>query len=91
MNYYISTRRDLQDQAGFVCAAICPPSTLSSDIFSSKVLRVLQMEMNEDILIVGAGIAGLTTCLGLHRYFGDYHNFLSGSSLDDQKLWFLWL
>lgn len=27
------------------------------------------MEVVEDIVIVGAGIAGLSTSLGLHRYF----------------------
>ena len=26
------------------------------------------MEVDEDIVIVGAGIAGLTTSLGLHKY-----------------------
>lgn len=26
------------------------------------------MEINEDIVIVGAGIGGLATSLGLHRY-----------------------
>lgn len=26
------------------------------------------MEIVEDIVIVGAGVAGLTTSLGLHRY-----------------------
>lgn len=27
------------------------------------------MVLVEDVVIVGAGISGLTTCLGLHRYF----------------------
>jgi len=33
----------------------------------------METEVVEDIVIVGAGIAGLTTSLGLHKY----HNFLS--------------
>ena len=47
------------------------------------------MEMNEDIIIVGAGIGGLTTCLGLHRYNNSLISvvltmiFLNGSSVHD--------
>lgn len=34
-----------------------------------KKLQSSEMEIHEDIVIVGAGLAGLTTALGLHRYY----------------------
>jgi len=37
----------------------------------------MQRELVEDIVIVGAGIAGLTTSLGLHRYLFHFHFSLS--------------
>lgn len=47
---------------------ICPLSGffLGYDI-SEKACKILT-EIMEDIVIVGAGIAGLATSLGLHRY-----------------------
>ena len=35
------------------------------------------MEYVEDVVIVGAGIAGLATALGLHRYATIYYSFES--------------
>ncbi|XP_034675671.1 monooxygenase 2-like [Vitis riparia] len=48
-------------------AITCPPSTLFRYFLLPQSSTGTTMEMNEDIIIVGAGIGGLTTCLGLHR------------------------
>ena len=39
------------------------------------------METVEDIVIVGAGISGLATALGLHRYAINYYSFVKSTDL----------